>query len=78
MFKREVNQNFLKIKEDYKEAFPKEMTENPYEKFRLKQDVPIDVNLEDQTTGAQLMKTIMEERRRLRDKKLQKMSDKDI
>jgi len=52
VFKREVGQNMLNVKENYRSAFPKEFTESPYEKFRLMADKPIDIDPGKLTTGS--------------------------
>lgn len=66
VFTREVNQNFMINKDKLNKAFPKDIMENPYDKFRLKSDTPIDIENKDQVSGSDIIKKTMEERRRLR------------
>ena len=80
--------NYLELRQEYEDVIPDEITKNPFEKFMLKNDKPIDLDIKNNSrllillsaaiNGAQIMNTSFQERRRLHKKQIMSMKQEDL
>lgn len=71
MFRREFKEQLIEINSTMRDTLPEELVKNPFEKFMLSDDKPLD--LEDgRMMGTDLMEVVYKERKRLYKKRVEK------